>query len=215
VSERPPEPALPASPAAEKRRKTVLVVDDDRVGRESLAEAVAEMGYRALQAADGGTALRILDQESVDLVLTDLRMPTIDGIELLGRVRRRDSRIFVILITAFATVKTAVEAMRLGAFHYIMKPIDIGQLAAHVDRAILNQHFRRGALQQREHALDRDPYLFIPRPLSTDQAYEISHKPEVVDKERKVAHRERSRSHRLPGEQQDYAGAEIDCVSKD
>ncbi len=139
MSDRPSAPGTPASRASGKREKTVLVVDDDRVGRESLAEAVAEMGHRTLQAADGATALRILDQDAVDLVLTDLRMPEIDGIELLRRIRRRNSRIFVILVTAFATVKTAVEAMRLGAFNYVMKPIDLDQLAAHLETAFTAQ----------------------------------------------------------------------------
>jgi len=139
MTERPQQPSAPASQAGGKREKTVLVVDDDRVGRESLAEAVSEMGHRALQAADAMTALRILEQEPVDLVLTDLRMREIDGIELLRRIRRRNSRIFVILVTAFATVKTAVEAMRLGAFNYVMKPIDIEQLAAHLDTAFTAQ----------------------------------------------------------------------------
>ena len=140
----------PPSPDA-RRRKTVLVVDDDRVGRESLAEAVAEMGYDALQAPDGATALRILDQDPVDLVLTDLRMPGIDGIELLTRIRRRDSRIFVILITAFATVKTAVEAMRLGAFNYVMKPIDLEQLAAQLETAFQAQNLLLENISLREH----------------------------------------------------------------
>jgi len=139
MSVRAAQPGTAPRRAEGKREKTVLVVDDDRVGRESLAEAVAEMGLRALQAADAMTALRILDQEHVDLVLTDLRMPEIDGVELLTRIRRRNSRIFVILVTAFATVKTAVEAMRLGAFNYIMKPIDIEQLAAQLETAFSAQ----------------------------------------------------------------------------
>ena len=116
-------------------RKTVLVVDDDRVGRESLVEAVAEMGYEVVEAADGASALRVVEAGRVGLVLTDLRMPEIDGIELLTRIRRTDSTVFVILITAHATVQTAVEAMKRGAFTYIMKPIDLDQVAAQVEAA--------------------------------------------------------------------------------
>ncbi|MBM4033741.1 MAG: sigma-54-dependent Fis family transcriptional regulator [Planctomycetes bacterium] len=124
--------ALRPDPA---RKRVVLVVDDDRVGLESLTEAVAEMGYRALGASNGAAALAALDREPVDLVLTDLRMPDMDGLELLTRVRQRDSRVFVLLITAFATVNTAVEAMKRGAFNYIMKPIDLDQLKAHLATA--------------------------------------------------------------------------------
>ena len=115
--------------------KTVLVVDDDRVGRETLVEAVADMGYHVHEAAEGLSALDVLDHAHVDLVLTDLRMPQMDGIELLTRIRRHDATIFVILITAHATVQTAVEAMQRGAFTYVMKPIDLDQLAAQVEAA--------------------------------------------------------------------------------
>ena len=139
MSGRPTQPDAPSTAAEPPRVRTVLVVDDDRVGRESLAEALTEMGYRALEAANGAVALRVLEEDAVDLVLTDLRMPDVDGIELLRRVRRRDSRVFVILITAYATVKTAVEAMKLGAFNYVMKPIDLDRLRAHLEAAFTAQ----------------------------------------------------------------------------
>ena len=142
-------------------QKTILVVDDDRVGRESLAEAVAEMGYCALGASDAAAALRVVEQQTVDLVLTDLRMPDVDGLELLRRLRQRDSRIFVILITAFATVRTAVEAMKLGAFNYIVKPVDLDQLRAHVENALSahNLLLENIALRQRLQRLGGFPEL--------------------------------------------------------
>ena len=117
------------------RQRVVLVVDDDAVGRESLAEALGEMGYRALAAPSGAAALALLERQPVDLVLTDLRMPDMDGLELLTRVRQRDTRVFVIVVTAFATITTAVEAMKRGAFNYIMKPIDLDHLKAHLETA--------------------------------------------------------------------------------
>jgi DNA-binding NtrC family response regulator len=142
-------------------QRTLLVVDDDRVGRESLAEALAEMGYRALEASDGATALRLIETEAIDLVLTDLRMPDIDGIEVLKRIRRRDSSIFVILITAYATVHTAVEAMKLGAFNYIMKPIDLDQLRAHLENALNARDLllENISLRQHLHSLGAFPEL--------------------------------------------------------
>jgi len=143
------------------RQRAVLVVDDDRVGRESLAEAVAEMGHRVLDAPDAATALAILDREHVDLVLTDLRMPDMDGLDLLSHVRRRDSRIFVLLITAFATVRTAVEAMKRGAINYIMKPIDLDRLRAHLDAAFSAQDLllENISLRQRIEHLSSTPEL--------------------------------------------------------
>jgi len=119
-----------------ERQRVVLVVDDDRVGRETLSEAVSEMGHRALDAPNGLAALGLLEHENVDLVLTDLRMPDMDGLELLDHIKRRDPTIFVILLTAYATVNTAVEAMRKGAFNYIMKPIDLEQVKAQLDTAL-------------------------------------------------------------------------------
>jgi len=146
-----PQPEAPYSRPDPGRQRTILVVDDDRVGRESLAEAVTEMGCRALEAPDGATALDLIDGQPVDLVLTDLRMPEMDGIDLLSHIRRRDSRIFVILVTAFATVKTAVEAMKLGAFNYIMKPIDLHRLRAQLDAAFNAQDLLLENISLREH----------------------------------------------------------------
>jgi len=133
------------------RPRTVLVVDDDRVGRESLAEAVEELDFKVFQAPDGPTALAIVESEPIDLVLTDLKMPGMDGIELLTRIRRIDSTIHVILITAHATVQTAVEAMRRGAFTYIMKPIDLDHLAAQVEAAARARGLLLENIALREH----------------------------------------------------------------
>jgi len=143
------------------RQRVVLVVDDDRVGRESLAEAVAEMGHRALDAPNGLAALSLLEQESVDLVLTDLRMPDMDGIELLDHIKRRDPTIFVILVTAYATVNTAVEAMRKGAFNYIMKPIDLEQVKAQLEAALRARDLllENISLRQKVESLSTTPEL--------------------------------------------------------
>jgi two-component system response regulator HydG len=115
--------------------RTVLVVDDDRTGRETLVEAVGEMGYRVLSAATGPEALELLRQQDVDIVLTDLKMPGMDGLEVLTRAKAVRPDVFVILITAFATVDTAVDAMKKGAYDYVMKPIDLRQLRVLLERA--------------------------------------------------------------------------------
>ena len=120
---------------SETMQQSVLVVDDDRTGRETLTEAVAEMGYAVASAAAGPEALDVLRQKEIDIVLTDLKMPGMDGLELLKRAKLIRPDVFVILVTAFATVDTAVAAMKSGAYDYIMKPIDLRQLRVLLDRA--------------------------------------------------------------------------------
>jgi len=123
-----------SEPGAETRR-TILVVDDDRTGRETLAEAVAEMGYDVASAAGGQEALDILRQSEIDIILTDLKMPAMDGLEVLARAKEIRPDAFVILVTAFATIDTAVAAMKAGAYDYVTKPIDLRQLRVLLDRA--------------------------------------------------------------------------------
>ena len=120
---------------SETIQRSVLVVDDDRTGRETLAEAVAEMGYDVASAAAGPEALDVLRQKEIDIVLTDLKMPGMDGLEVLKRAKVIRPDVFVILVTAFATVDTAVAAMKSGAYDYVMKPIDLRQLRVLLDRA--------------------------------------------------------------------------------
>ena len=123
------------SEAESTTKRTILVVDDDRTGRETLAEAVYEMGYEVASAAGGVEALDILRRREIDLVLTDLKMPEMDGLEVLARAKEIRPDVFVILVTAFATVDTAVAAMKAGAYDYVMKPIDLRQLRVLLERA--------------------------------------------------------------------------------
>jgi DNA-binding NtrC family response regulator len=101
----------------------LLVVDDDEGVRTFLAEALERDGHDLTEAGDGATALRLLREDAFDLVLTDLRMPGIDGMEVVRTVRTSSPDTEVIVLTAFGQVKTAVEAMRLGAFDYLEKPV--------------------------------------------------------------------------------------------
>ena len=101
----------------------ILVADDERGVRSFIAEALEDDGHAVAQAADGAEAAGRLAKESFDLLFTDLKMPRLDGLALLRQMRAEQPELEVIVLTAFGTVDTAVEAMKLGAFDYLQKPI--------------------------------------------------------------------------------------------
>ncbi len=113
---------------------TILIVDDDELVLESLRLVLREAGYKVKSTSSPEKALAVLEKENVDLVITDLKMPTMSGIELLERIKQRKPDCPVIMITAYATVETAVEAMKKGAIDYIMKPFSADELELVVNR---------------------------------------------------------------------------------
>ena len=119
--------------------KTILIVDDDASVRRVLQMQLAEAGYTVESAANGTDARRMLLENSPKLVITDLRMPDLDGIELLRQISEAETQTTVIVITAFGSIETAVQAMRLGAYDYITKPIDYEALLLAVQRAMERQ----------------------------------------------------------------------------
>jgi two-component system response regulator PilR (NtrC family) len=116
--------------------KTILIVEDEVVLRESLAELLAGEGYRVLQAGDGKTAYELAMAGPPDLVLSDVRMPEMDGMTLLGNLRRLAPETPVIMITAYGTVQSAVAAMRSGACDYLLKPVQFDDLLLKIQRAL-------------------------------------------------------------------------------
>ena len=115
---------------------TVLVVDDEVRIRRLLEMALGDGGYRVLAAGSAEEAEHLLEKEAVDLVLTDLALPGRSGLKLLSHIRSQGSETPVILITAFGTVESAVEAMKLGAFDYVIKPFRTEEIEALVARAL-------------------------------------------------------------------------------
>lgn len=101
---------------------TLLIVDDEPLKRATLDIELSAAGYRVLQAADPITALQYLEEQPVDVVVTDWRMPEMDGIQLLERIKTRWPQVHVILMTAYSSVDSAVQAMRQGAYDYLSKP---------------------------------------------------------------------------------------------
>lgn len=106
------------------RMKRILIVDDEPNVHYSF-QKILGLDYEILEARDGKEAVQKVQKESPDLVLLDVRIPGMDGLKVLDRIKELDSRIPVIVMTAFGTMQTAVEAMKLGAFEYILKPFDV------------------------------------------------------------------------------------------
>ena len=116
--------------------ETVLIVDDEKNYPHILSAVLEEEGYEALTAHSGQEALDILEDADVDLVLTDMKMPAMGGMELLERIKAKELDIPVIMMTAHGTVDKAVEAMQKGAYTYILKPFDNERLVIYVNKAL-------------------------------------------------------------------------------
>jgi len=106
----------------------VMVVDDEKLSRETTAQQLRGAGYTALIAADAAAALALLERNSVDVVLADLRMPGTDGLALLDQIKQRFPAVEVLIMTAYATVESAVAAMHAGAADYLTKPFRFPEL---------------------------------------------------------------------------------------
>jgi DNA-binding NtrC family response regulator len=120
----------------------VLVVDDERVVRDSLARWLSDEGYSTATSASAAEALRLLQSRRWDLVLLDIKMPGMDGMELQRRLREIDPLALVIIMTGYASVETAVAAMKQGAFDYITKPFDPDELSVLVRRALEHRRLK-------------------------------------------------------------------------
>src|SRR5256712_7674691 len=130
---------------------TLLIADDDPGLRQSLERTLTREGYRVILASDGNAALERLQAGGVDLVLTDLKMPGLSGIELLRAVKAIASEVDVILLTAFGTVEEAVKAMKEGAYDFLTKPFQRAQLLRLIRQALERRDLiqQNRALQQR------------------------------------------------------------------
>jgi len=123
-------------------RPVILIVDDDPGLRESF-RLILEDRYELIEAVDGRQALEVVRRSEVDLVLLDIRLPEMDGIEVLERIKTIDDQVEVVLVTAVKTVRTAVAAMKLGAFDYLTKPFEEDDLLSVVRRALEKRSLER------------------------------------------------------------------------
>ncbi len=123
-----------------KHRKTVLIVDDDGAHRTMLRTLVGGWGYDIVEADDGSTAIEMVQERPFDLVLMDVRMLKVSGLEALERIKAFNPAIPVTIMTAYSSVETAIEALKKGAYDYLTKPLDFDKLRLTIERAM--EHVR-------------------------------------------------------------------------
>ncbi len=127
----------------QKRNPTILVVEDDVENRAAMVKVIEGAGYEVMETDNGQQALDFILQEDIDILVTDLRLPIMDGVELLKRAKAASQEIEVILITGHGTVEVAVEAIKEGAYDFITKPIKKAQLLRGIEKAAEKQNLSR------------------------------------------------------------------------
>ena len=120
----------------------VLVVDDEQDIRDGCERIISKMGCEVHKASQGDHALKMLEDTLYSIILLDMKMPGMDGLEVLRHIMERDDQIIVIVITGYATVETAIKAMKLGAYDFIPKPFEPDQLRIVVGRALEKQRLK-------------------------------------------------------------------------
>jgi DNA-binding NtrC family response regulator len=143
------------------KKRRILIVDDELSVRKSLQEWFLEDGFDVEIAEDGHAALRIMDSGPFDLFIVDLKMPGMDGVTLQRRIQESDSQATVIILTAYASVETAVEALKQGAFDYVTKPVDPDDLSNLVRNALRQKELS----EENESLKERFTELNLPTPI--------------------------------------------------
>jgi two-component system response regulator AtoC len=134
---------------------SVLIADDDPVALDLLAEVLAGEGYRVRAAGGGEECLRLAEAEPFDLAIVDLRMPGVDGLEVIRRLAAVQPGVPVLILTAFATIDTAIEAIREGAYDYLSKPFRMEEIKLAVRRTLEARRLARENVQYRHELQDR------------------------------------------------------------
>ena len=122
--------------------KRILIVDDDELIRKFLLDFFVDLKFEVVTAENGTDALRKFAPQNFDLVISDLMMPDMTGIELLKELIARDDKVLFFLITGYPTLETAVEAIKNGAYDYIVKPFNLEDLRIKVERAIMTRQLK-------------------------------------------------------------------------
>lgn len=133
---------------SERKKAKILIVDDDKAPRETMRDFLSEVGFTIEVTDTGIKAMEMLKQSSFDLIISDLRMPQMNGIDLVKNVKAIRKEIPIIVITAFATIEDAVESMKAGAFDFITKPLNVDQIKITVEKALENKRLQKMAKER-------------------------------------------------------------------
>lgn len=128
----------------------ILIVDDEEIIRNLVLEVIEDLGYRGSAVSDGYKAIESLKKERYDLMITDIKMPGIDGLELINKAKEVSPELITIIITGYASIETARKAIREGAYDYILKPFDLGELKTAISNAIEKRRLERENARLRE-----------------------------------------------------------------
>lgn len=148
-------------------RPSILIVDDDEVIRETLSDVFRKKDYEVFTVGSGEEVLSTIKKNVVDLILLDMRLPDVDGLDVLKGIKEFDTEILVIIMTAFSDVQTAVTAMKSGAYHYINKPFELEELKLLIEKGLetksLINEVRRLRRQQKESSKNSHIYGVSPQ----------------------------------------------------
>src|SRR5688572_26985168 len=160
-------------PSLAEESPRVLIVDDEKVIREILSDFLTMEGYVVRTVEDGAAALRELERRAYNLVISDLKMPGMGGLELLERVAERGTNVLTVIMTGFGTVETAIEAMKKGAYDYILKPFKVEEVVHVVQRGLDRQRLQAENIRLREALSIYRVSEAIAMSLDLDQVLEV------------------------------------------
>jgi DNA-binding NtrC family response regulator len=148
-------------------KPSILIVDDDEVMRETLSDVLRKRGFEIFSVSSGNGALSLIKKSVIDLILLDMRLPDIDGLEVLKKIKEFDTEILVIMMTAYSDVQTAVSSMKSGAYDYINKPFELDELKLLIEKGLetksLINEVRRLHRQQKENYENSHIYGVSPQ----------------------------------------------------
>lgn len=122
---------------------SILIVDDEQEIRDSLSEVLTDEGFLTYTAENGVVALEMMEEQHFDIVISDIKMPEMDGVTLLQKIKEKAPDTFVILITSYGSTETAIDAMRHGAIDYVLKPLDFDELILRINNIVLHKDLLR------------------------------------------------------------------------